>query len=40
MEVTNPMNHKPFVRIVCLVIAALMIASVLSTVIFQLAYSF
>ncbi len=40
MEVTDPMNHKPFVRIVCLVIATLMIASVLSTVIFQLAYSF
>ena len=34
------MNHKPFVRIVCQVIAALMTVSVLSTVIFQLAYGF
>ena len=34
------MNLKPFVRIVCLVIAALMTVSVLSTVIFQLAYGF
>lgn len=34
------MNHKPFVRIVCLVIAVLMTVSVLSTVIFQLAYGF
>ena len=34
------MNHKSFVRIVCLVIAALMAVSVLSTVIFQLAYGF
>ena len=34
------MNHKPFVRTVCLVIAALMTVSVLSTVIFQLAYGF
>ena len=34
------MNHRPFVRIVCLVIAALMAVSVLSTVIFQLVYGF
>lgn len=34
------MNHKPIVRIVCLVIAALMVVSVLSTVIFELAYGF
>lgn len=34
------MKHKPLVRIVCLVIAALMVASVLSTVIFELAYGF
>ena len=34
------MNHRPFVRIVCLVIAAMMAVSVLSTVIFQLAYGF
>ena len=40
MEVKDSMNHKPFVRIVCLVIAALMAVSVLSTVIFQLAYGF
>ena len=34
------MNHKPGVRIGCLVIAALMTVSVLSTVILQLAYGF
>lgn len=34
------MKHKPFVRVVCFVIAALMVASVLSTVIFELAYGF
>lgn len=34
------MKHRPFVRVVCLLIAALMTVSVLSTVIIQLAYGF
>lgn len=33
-------NTKPFVRITCLLIAVLMALSVLSGVLFQLAYSF
>lgn len=34
------MKNKAFVRVVCLVIAVLMTVSVLSTVIFELAYGF